>query len=63
MDKRPLVTTLPEHHEIARRLPAEERLWWWMRLGKLLARRPEPSTFHRCLAVHIHNANRGSALR
>jgi hypothetical protein len=30
-------------------------------LGRLF-RRPTPTTFHRCLAVHIHYAQRASAL-
>jgi len=30
-------------------------------LGRLF-RRAEPSTFHRCLAVHMHYAQRASAL-
>jgi hypothetical protein len=42
----PLVTTLPEHHEIARRLPESERLWFWYRLGKLLARKPAIPNAH-----------------
>ena len=36
----PIHTTLPEHHEIAATLPAGERLWFWLRLGKLLFRKP-----------------------
>ena len=26
-------------------------------------RRPEPSIFHRCLAIHMHNAQQPSALK
>jgi hypothetical protein len=42
----PLVTTLPDHHEIAAKLPAEERPWFFMRLGKLLARKPAIPNAH-----------------
>jgi hypothetical protein len=31
-------------------------------LSRLFRRDPQPSTFHRCLAVHIHFAQRASAL-
>jgi hypothetical protein len=31
-------------------------------LGRLFRRDPQPTTFHRCLAVHIHFAQRASAL-
>jgi len=48
----PLVTTLPDHYEMAAKLPAEERPWFFLRLGKLLCRKP-PSTYQRCLALHI----------
>lgn len=51
----PLVTTLPDHHEIAAKLPADERPWFWMRLGRLLSRKPA-TTYQRCLALHIYLA-------
>ena len=31
-------------------------------LGRLFRREAQPTTFHRCLAVHIHFAQRASAL-
>jgi hypothetical protein len=31
-------------------------------LGRLFRRNAPPTTFHRCLAVHIHYAQRASAL-
>jgi hypothetical protein len=41
------------------KLPARGARVWW--LGRLL-RRQEPTTFHRCLAIHIHYAGPHSAL-
>ncbi len=37
---------------------AAERSW----LRRLLPRRREPTTYHRCLAIHIHFAGPHSAL-
>jgi hypothetical protein len=34
-----------------------------MKLGKLLARKPEPTAYQRCLAVHIASAAPRSALK
>jgi hypothetical protein len=42
----PLFPTLPDHHEIAAKFPVEERPWFWMRLGKLLARKPAIPNAH-----------------
>jgi hypothetical protein len=39
-------------------VPRGSRSWF----GRLLPRRYEPTTFHRCLAIHIHFAGPRSAL-
>jgi hypothetical protein len=38
--------------------PAPRRSW----LDRLLPRRRQPTTYHRCLAIHIHFAGPHSAL-
>jgi hypothetical protein len=42
----PLTHLLPEHYAVAAKLPAEERPWFFMRLGKLLARKPAIPNAH-----------------
>jgi hypothetical protein len=39
-------------------VPRGSRSWF----GRLLPRRDEPTTFHRCLAIHMHYAGPHSAL-
>lgn len=46
--------------QVWRVAPAQpERRPWWKRL---LRRKPEPTAYHRCLAVHLHFASKTGGL-
>jgi hypothetical protein len=58
-----IAAVLPAPHQLPAiriKLPAIGRASAW---GKLFRRRPKPTLFHRCLAVHMATAGTLSALR
>ena len=56
MKRKPSLSLVPSEAEIAARRMPQRR--WWHRF-----RREKPTTFHRCLAVHMAGARPTSALR